>query len=118
MFRNGKYRYTLEFSGETEQAIRVGRFLEACKNKKSRIVIPAIDAYLTAHPDLLSPRMEIVLSHDNGLSKGEILKLIEAEIAKVASSQEFESRVQVAPDIILESELDTMLDDLDAFENK
>ena len=52
MKKDGKYRFSLQFGSETEAEQMAGEFLERLGNKKSTIVVAAINEYLASHPQL------------------------------------------------------------------
>ena len=46
MKKDGKYRFTLGFGSDTEEEYRAGEFLESLGNKKSAIIVTALNEYL------------------------------------------------------------------------
>ncbi len=52
MKKNGKYRFTLQFGMDSEDEIRAGEILEKLGNKKSKILIAALNEYASNHPEL------------------------------------------------------------------
>ena len=52
MKKNGKYRFTLQFGMDSEAEIRAGEILEKLGNKKSKILIAALNEYASNHPEL------------------------------------------------------------------
>ena len=54
MRKDGKYRFTLQFSADSEDQIRVGELLENLGNRKSTIIVLALSDYIKAHPELQS----------------------------------------------------------------
>ena len=52
MKKNGKYRFTLQFGMDTEAENRAGEILEKLGNKKSKILIAALNEYASNHPEL------------------------------------------------------------------
>ena len=71
MRKNGKYRFTLQFPAETEEQIRAGELLERLGNRKSAVIIAALDEYLQAHPALQNPKCKVEV---NATSSPGILK--------------------------------------------
>lgn len=59
MKKDGKYRYTLQFGSETDEEYRAGELLESLGNKKSAVIIAALNEYLASHPELQSPYCKI-----------------------------------------------------------
>lgn len=52
MKKDGKYRYTLQFSENSEENIQAGELLERLGNKKSIVIVAALNEYLIHHPEL------------------------------------------------------------------
>lgn len=52
MKRDGKYRFSLQFGSETREQVQAGELLERLGNRKSAVVIAALNAYIAAHPEL------------------------------------------------------------------
>ena len=72
MKKDGKYRYSLQFGMSSEEEIRAGELLESLGNKKSKVLIAALNEYVTNHPELESERCELRISYqlpDLGLQK-------------------------------------------------
>ena len=59
MIKDGKYRYTLQFGMNTAEERRAGQFLEQLGNKKSPIIVAALNKYLEDNPGLLDGRVRI-----------------------------------------------------------
>lgn len=59
MIKDGKYRYTLQFGMQTEEEQRAGELLENMGNKKSPVIVAALNEYLNRHPELLSGKTVI-----------------------------------------------------------
>ena len=52
MKKNGIYRFSLQFGAGTEEQIRAGELLERLGNKKSQIIVAALNEYMKTHPEL------------------------------------------------------------------
>lgn len=52
MKKDGKYRFSLQFSSDTPENMQIGELLERLGNKKSRVIISALTEYLQKHPQL------------------------------------------------------------------
>ena len=50
MIRDGKYRYTLQFGMDTVEERQAGQFLEQLGNRKSPIIVAALNKYLEDNP--------------------------------------------------------------------
>lgn len=62
--KDGKYRFSLQFGSETDEEYRAGEFLEHLGNKKSAVIIAALNEYLLSHPELQSPYCKIEVKDD------------------------------------------------------
>ena len=51
LLRDDRYRFSLQWSADTEEKVRVGSLLERMGNKKSDFIVMAIMDYLQRHPD-------------------------------------------------------------------
>ena len=65
MKKDGKYRYSLQFGMSSEEEIRAGELLESLGNKKSKVLIAALNEYVTNHPELESERCELRVSYQS-----------------------------------------------------
>ena len=119
MKTNGKYRFTLQFQAETEEQIRAGEFLERLGNRKSAIIVEALNEYLTAHPNLLTPQAQIQVKLSAGYRRTEIEELIRLILEERLSGQDcvkFNHTVASNPQSNgVEASVAQMLDNLDAF---
>lgn len=82
MKKDGKYRFSLQFPADSEEQTHAGELLDRLGNRKSIVVVAALNEYLAAHPELLGPdrRVEIQLRHRYG--RAEIEALIRAILAE------------------------------------
>lgn len=55
MRKDDKYRFSLQWSGDTEEKAAVGALLDRLGNKKSDLVVAAVSEYLERHPELSAP---------------------------------------------------------------
>lgn len=117
MIKDGKYRYTIQFGMKTEEEQRAGELLENMGNKKSPVIVAALNEYLDRHPELLTGKT-VIQYRLNTLPpeqlKETIRQLIEERLGSgtvipAASTDAPEPVQQVSSDII------DMLSDLDCF---
>jgi hypothetical protein len=52
MKKDGIYRFSLQFRADTEEQIRAGELLERLGNKKSQVIVAALNEYMKTHPEL------------------------------------------------------------------
>lgn len=119
MIKDGKYRYTLQFGMNTVEERQAGQFLEQLGNKKSPIIVAALNKYLEENPGLLDSQVSVqvhVSGLDSQMLEDTIRKLIEERLGsgvplpKQAAASPRENVEQVSADIL------EMLNDLDSFE--
>ena len=95
MKKDGKYRYSLQFGMSSEEEIRAGELLESLGNKKSKVLIAALNEYVTNHPELESERCELRVSYQSipmELLETKILQLVEERLGSVTTSPKQPSR--------------------------
>ena len=59
MIKDGKYRYTLQFGMDTEEERQAGSFLERLGNRKSPVIVAAINELLQNHPELCDDNCKV-----------------------------------------------------------
>lgn len=62
LLRDDRYRFSLQWSADTEEKVRVGSLLERMGNKKSDFIVMAIMDYLQRHPDADIPGTKIKIT--------------------------------------------------------
>ena len=91
MKKDGKYRYSLQFGMSSEEEIRAGELLESLGNKKSKVLIVALNEYVTNHPELESERCELRVSCQSipmELLETKIRELVEERLGSVSTSSQ------------------------------
>ena len=76
MRKDGKYRFTLQFSANSEEQIRVGELLEKLGNRKSTIIVSALSDYINAHPELQSGYSKIEVKVAPAFDRSQMERLI------------------------------------------
>ena len=117
MIKDGKYRYTIQFGMQTEEEQRAGELLENMGNKKSPVIVAALNEYIDRHPELLSGKAVIqyrLSTLPPEQLKETIRQLIEERLgsgvlAQPQTGDTSEGTEQVSSDIL------DMLSDLDCF---
>jgi hypothetical protein len=87
--REGKYRFSLQFGSETNEQVQAGELLERLGNRKSTIVVAALNEYIVTHPDLAeSANMKIHVKIEGGIRRDVLEQLIRSLIdERIASGQ-------------------------------
>lgn len=86
MKKEGKYRFTLQFGADTEEQIQAGELLERLGNKKSAVVVTALNEYMNIHPGLRDSACKIEVKAASGYDKKRIEQMIRAVIEENLSS--------------------------------
>lgn len=118
MIRDGKYRYTIQFGMESEAEKRAGAFLERLGNRKSPVIIAALNEYLQNHPELCEGETRIqfnISGVDPRMLEIKIRKLIEERLG--AGTPVPLQPEQSTPDTAkrVSNDILDMLGDLDCF---
>ena len=115
----GRYRFSLQFSADSEDHIRMGELLERSGNRKSALIISALSEFLAAHPEVEKPRRELQLQQHSTYRRSELEKLIREEVSKqVSELRALEVKVETPPNgqiILQDDSVDLMLDNLQLF---
>lgn len=118
MRTQGGYRFSLQFSADSEDQVRVGEFLERMGNRKSVMIVNAVSLYLDANPELASSGTEVKVQINAPMKKSEIENLIRSIIAEKLSEMPAPSDAgQTLPKIeeTLEHDIASMLGNLSMF---
>ena len=119
MKKDGKYRFSLQFGADTEPDIRAGEFLEILGNKKSAVVVAALNDYLDRNPELLFRRDNLIIRIEkaNMVNRDElediIHRIIKEHLACVNSGTHLP--VTAENEDTLREDIALMLDNLDLF---
>lgn len=118
MKKDGKYRYTLQFGSETDEEFRAGELLENLGNKKSAVIVAALNEYLASHPELQSQYCKIEVKVGSNITKDNVEQIIrtivEEKMAMLQLSGTATPKAEQVP-VALEQDVATMLDNLDLF---
>ena len=80
MKQENVYRFSLQFGMDTTDKIRAGEFLEKLGNKKSAVVVAALNEYLEQHPEAKSETLRIQVEKSGDLRKEKLEQLIRSLI--------------------------------------
>lgn len=118
MKKDDKYRFSLQFGSDSDEEYRAGEFLEHLGNRKSAVIVTAINEYLASHPELQSPycKIEVKVGSNFNQEKMEqiIRNMVEEKMAMLQLSGTTTPRVEHVPEAF-EQDVATMLDNLDLF---
>lgn len=57
--QNGKYRFSLQFKADSNANIAAGELLERLGNRKSAVVVAALNDYISVHPEIAAGTTKI-----------------------------------------------------------
>ncbi len=119
MKKDGKYRYSLQFGSGSEEEIRAGEFLEALGNKKSAVVIAALNEYLASHPEVQAPHCKIEVKVASSYRQEDMeaffLRCMEKHFATFQQSGAVDAAPQADPLEASQADITLMLENLDQF---
>lgn len=61
--RDDRFRFSLQWSADTEEKAKAGSFLEQLGNKKSDFIVMAVMEYLQRHPEAAAPGGKIKITY-------------------------------------------------------
>lgn len=119
MKKDGKYRFSLQFSESSEEKKRAGELLERLGNRKSAIVVDALNEYLLNHPELTNEdcKIEVIVTPIERSIPENLEQMIRDMIEeRVAMVQSTETVVEGKTFDNLEEDVAQMLNNLDFFQ--
>ena len=119
MKKDGKYRFSLQFSSETEEEVMVGEFLERLGNKKSELIVPVLAEYLVLHPELQVSQgkieVKITSCYNQDRIEQIVRSIVEEKFSTIQNSGIDTGIVQIESGAI-EADVAKMLDNLNLFQ--
>lgn len=119
MKKDGKYRYSLQFGSQSEDEVRAGELLERLGNKKSIVVVAALNDYIASHPDLENPYCKIEVRTESGYPRNgieELVRTIVEERLRDLTIGSIPPETAKETTDMLEADVAQMLDNLDLFQ--
>ena len=117
MKKDGKYRFSLQFSADTEEHIRAGELLEKLGNKKSLIVVDALNDYLNKHPELEkqygSVNLKLTPIYDRAKIEQIVKEIIGAGVLTTKETVDTQPTINNGGDMI--DDISEMLENISAF---
>lgn len=118
MKKDGKYRYSLQFGMSSEEEIRAGELLESLGNRKSKVLIAALNEYVANHPELESEHCELKVNFQSVP-----MELLEAKIRQLVEERLGGTVLVAEPDNVqpeqvksVSQDIVDMLGDLELFQ--
>lgn len=119
MKKDGKYRFSLQFSADSEERIKAGELLEKLGNSKSIVVVGALNEYIDSHPELLAEDCKIEVKLTPGYNRDgieEIIRrIVEERLAAIRQNESPTAFSEENKTDTLEADIAQMLDNLDMF---
>lgn len=123
MKKDGKYRFSLQFGTETNEQVQAGELLERLGNRKSQIIVAALNEYLVSHPELQNPhcKIEVKVTSVSEYNRTDIERLVRALVEEKLASAQASNIMQKDGDNEHSSNLDediaAMLENINIFDN-
>lgn len=123
MKKDGKYRFSLQFGTETNEQVQAGELLERLGNRKSQIIVAALNEYLVSHPELQNPhcKIEVKVTSTSEYNRTNIEQLVRALVEEKLASAQASKIMQKDGDSEHSSSLDediaAMLENINIFDN-
>ncbi len=119
MKKDGKYRFSLQFGSDSDEQVRAGELLEKLGNKKSHIIVAAVNEYIENHPEIQGENCKIEVRITSGYSRDKIeeyiRKVIEEKLASVQVSADSSNKNSEYDKTAIENDIAQMLDNIGAF---
>lgn len=74
--RDDRFRFSLQWSADTEEKAKVGTFLEQLGNKKSDFIVMAVMEYLQRHPEAAAPGAKIKITYQPRQTEEQLLETV------------------------------------------
>lgn len=123
MKKDGKYRFSLQFGTETEEQVQAGELLEKLGNRKSQIIVAALNEYMISHPELQNPhcKIEVKFTSTSEYNRSDIEQLVRALVEEKLTLAQASNVMQKDGDrthsSILDEDIATMLENINIFDN-
>lgn len=95
MVKDGKYRFSLQFGMGSEEEVRAGELLERLGNKKSIVIVAALNEYLVVHPELAQKNCKVQVQF-TGVQGPQLESIVENAIARYLAEN---PAIQIRPNV-------------------
>lgn len=114
MKKDGIYRFSLQFGAGTEEQIRAGELLERLGNKKSQIIVAALNEYMVVHPALGNRDCKLEIKSSPIYDEEYIKQVIEDIMQQKFGNVKMEDNAETIQENIAD-DITQMLDNIDMF---
>lgn len=83
MRRDDKFRFSLQWSADTQERQQVGDLLERLGNKKSDFIVMAVTDYIQQHPEIALPGTKVKITFQATQTREQTLEMVRS-MAKAA----------------------------------
>lgn len=83
MRRDDKFRFSLQWSADTQERQRAGDLLERLGNKKSDFIVMAVTDYIQRHPEIALPGTKVKITLQATQTREQTLEMVR-DMAKAA----------------------------------
>lgn len=91
MKKDGKYRFSLQFSDDTAEGRKAGELLEGYGNRKSMIIVAALNEYMDAHPELNRENCSVQVSVTPLASPDELERIVRRVVEERINGRQVQS---------------------------
>lgn len=119
MKKDGKYRFSLQFNSDTEEQLQAGELLERMGNKKSHLVIAALNEYIESHPELKNKNCKVEIKLTSAYDQAKIEQMIQNVVEQRLAGMQIsgiQDNSKNDQQEALEEDIAKMLDNLDMFQ--
>ena len=119
MKKDGKYRFSLQFNSDTEEQLQSGELLERMGNKKSHLVIAALNEYIESHPELKNQNCKVEIKLTSAYDQAKIEQMIQNVVEQRLAGMQIsgiQDNSKNNQQEALEEDIAKMLDNLDMFQ--
>lgn len=112
------YRFSLQFGSDTESKVRAGELLEKLGNKKSAVIVAALNEYLEKHNELETDTLRIKIEDKNQMRRAQLEEMIRAIVLEQLNHDGLSKKgtALIEQPNSLQQDIATMLDNLDFFQ--
>ena len=113
-----RYRFTLQWGGDTDDKVQAGEALKGLGSRKSKLIVAAVAEYVKAHPESLLSGYSFKTVVEPPITRGEIEAIVRGMIdTRLASTTHIlnETGSTSALNNTSQDGIDIMLQNLDAF---
>lgn len=118
MKKDGIYRFSLQFGADSEEQIKAGELLEQLGNKKSQIVVAALNEYMETHPELRHRDCKLEIKASIVYNQEDIKRIVEDVIKSRFENIQAPNNMEYDAELIQENiagDISQMLDNIDLF---